>query len=499
MNWLTDDNIEFILKSFNADFKSSFSIEAGDVEVRTDIANIYNAFFNAKNRLSANEFVNDTKLTKKYTIFPVRVSGNHWGMFIIEKGELSDKDQKQVEEIGTQALTILDAWKDKSNGDEKEAVRTLIRILSDDDINWVRQCDELTNLLRIYPNQGGNIYNLARTWENLKDKFSADCNAYYTSSGSGVKKELETVKPLITALTDNIIANNATILAGQKQTDAYNCGVYLLFYIEEILATQKPKLTRTYSEKDIADFRQFWKNKIGEDKWCKEDKHGEEDVGGDDWSKLGINAEQKKEWFDEDAPQGKKGFGIIWVEKLLNFGFKPDEGKFANWLKNKLENWGYSIGELTNFTNLIKDNLTNYRLEYQNLEKPPFSPPKPTKPKKETPHDYSLNRNSQCKICAKRTFYSKAEFAQAHRGIIALEPSVWVYKEIYICKNPIITKQMWICRICKQEKHTDKCKYYSPLIPIIPIPEPFDWEGYWKWWFGTSTLDWDSKRFFGSH
>jgi len=98
------------------------------------------------------------------------------------------------------------------------------------------------------------LNNLVKMWGEIKK--SLNHQAYYTSSGGGVYSELATVKPLIAELTNSEAADNTTILVGQKQTDAYNCGVFLIFYIQEILETQQLALNRTYTTQDIADFRQ---------------------------------------------------------------------------------------------------------------------------------------------------------------------------------------------------------------------------------------------------
>ncbi len=137
--------------------------------------------------------------------------------------------------------------------------------------------------------------------------------------------------------------------------------------------------------------------------------------------------------------------------------------------------------------------IPDWLFETPEEPKKPTKSPKPKKtpkppPPKEKPHE--------CRICDKNIFYSRKEFAEAHRGSKPKNEPYWVYKNIIICKNPIITKQMWVCKVCKQENHTDKCKYYLPPQPIVSPPEIFDWENYWKWWFGVLNLDWDSSRFF---
>lgn len=70
---------------------------------------------------------------------------------------------------------------------------------------------------------------------------------------------------------------------------------------------------------------------------------------------------------------------------------------------------------------------------------------------KEKPHE--------CRTCEKQTFYNMAEFIQAH-GAPQLEPSCWVYNTKQLNKKPPIFHYSWICKVCKEETHTKKCKYY---------------------------------------
>jgi Leucine-rich repeat (LRR) protein len=193
--WLTDDNITFILKSNDFEIITDKSIidetdyfSVGEFTVFTDLANIYNSFYRAKNKKEwdLDKFINKINVNE-YSIFPLRISGNHWGMFIIQK----------------------------------------------------------------------NNY---------------DYQAYYTSSGSyGITNEIKQIQPLITQLIDEKTAKNIKVLVGDKQKDGYNCGVYLLLYIKDILETQKLELKRKYTNSEIRAFREKWHNLLGDEKWCKED------------------------------------------------------------------------------------------------------------------------------------------------------------------------------------------------------------------------------------
>ncbi|CAG8472067.1 33649_t:CDS:10 [Gigaspora margarita] len=163
------------------------------------------------------------------------------------------------------------------------------------DIDIKQQYQELVQLLNYYPSSNIKLNNLVKSLGGIKN--SIQYQAYYTSSGSGVSGEVQQVKPLIQALTNAGTANAITILKGQKQNN--------------------------------------------------EDSASDDDIGGDDWSRLGINEEQKKE--------------------------------FAHWLKNKFEREGHSIIELDDFIGLVGGDLDKYREEYQDsgdtFTPPPFTPP----------------------------------------------------------------------------------------------------------------------------
>jgi len=79
---------------------------------------------------------------------------------------------------------------------------------------------------------------------------------YYTSSGQGIADEIKQIQPLISQITDEQTANNIQILTGAKQKDGYNCGVYLIFYIQELLKIGKLELRKKYTPKQIQAFRQ---------------------------------------------------------------------------------------------------------------------------------------------------------------------------------------------------------------------------------------------------
>jgi Ulp1 family protease len=108
----------------------------------------------------------------KYTIFPLRVSGNHWGLFILTK-DIFDRDE-----------------------------------------------------------------------------------VYYTSS-LNTESEATEIRPLISQIVGEKAAENIQIInPTDKQKNINDCGVYLVFYILELLETGKLELTKTYTSQEIQNFRQ---------------------------------------------------------------------------------------------------------------------------------------------------------------------------------------------------------------------------------------------------
>ncbi|MCE8169256.1 MAG: hypothetical protein I3273_03995 [Candidatus Moeniiplasma glomeromycotorum] len=579
--WLTDDNIQFILrhKDFwgdnwkNIKLNKDLNIVLGsNILLRTNTSATYLAYqyskIPAENRNETQKNVlknfreNWEKEIKgiKNTIFPITLGGhpgNHWGVLVIERNYGEEGDMSWID--------YKFYWVDSIGGYENE-----IKPLVD----------------------------------------------YLTTEGNG--EYIEPLKP------------------PSRQKDGYNCGVFTCFYIREMVEDDVvDELVNIITNTQLKDFRDKWSAEIGEGKWCKTGGATEEDFGGWDWPSLGIYGEEQiSEWFyGTDKPIGEKGLFFEHVLDLILTGFKPKEGKFANWAyqefkKKKATEIGVEITDklLDDITPHVfaqslregSESLSKWREKYQEYLKPkkeetpeeklishilpildgwkekaedsekedvsyvirklsdnqgtkreqyqsvlvlledypyfknatldgyleqwekllppkpeeekekpdeednkseksdeddeeiipdwlfpekPTKTPKPTettkppkprktpKPPKEKPHE--------CRICKKNTFYSRAEFIRAHGTPSKGEPSVWVYKSIIICKKPIIIQNIWVCKLCKQEYHINTCKYYSPPPIKIPPPEIFDWENYWKWWFGVFTLDWDSKRFFG--
>ena len=82
-----------------------------------------------------------------------------------------------------------------------------------------------------------------------------ETKVYYTSSGGGdLSKEKQQLQPFI----NQIVGENTfieTITPKDRQSKGYECGVYLCFYVREILETGELELTRTYTEKECQTFR----------------------------------------------------------------------------------------------------------------------------------------------------------------------------------------------------------------------------------------------------
>jgi hypothetical protein len=195
--WLTDDNLEFILR--NSPRIQVALKQNKQFHLRTDIANVYNAFYQAKSKQAWDlaEFLQELEWNKAlYTLFPLRVNGNHWGLFILaERGRY-----------------------------------------------------EVVN-------------------ENIDYEPAALLEVYYTSSGGGsLAEEKKQLKPFIEQICGEG-TEIKVILPADRESKGYDCGVYLVKYIEEVLETGKLKLKRQYTEADCQEFRWEWKERIGE-RWC---------------------------------------------------------------------------------------------------------------------------------------------------------------------------------------------------------------------------------------
>ena len=82
--WLTDDNLEFILK--NHPRIQAALAQQKQFHLRTDIANVYNAFHKAKTNQAWDlaDFCQELAENRaQYILFPLRVNGNHWGLMIL--------------------------------------------------------------------------------------------------------------------------------------------------------------------------------------------------------------------------------------------------------------------------------------------------------------------------------------------------------------------------------------------------------------------------------
>ena len=188
-SWLTDDNLEFILKNWTplkeALKKANQTLRK--FHLRTDIANLYNCFYKAQTKQDWDlpEFLERLEDNKhQYTLFPLRVNGNHWGLFMLE------------------------------------------------DLAW---------------QETESIYQV-----------------YYTSSGGGdLNQEKQQLQPFINQLV-GAGTPIQIITPKDRKSKGYECGVYLCFYIKEILETGKLELTRTYTSEQCQEFRREWRERIGE-------------------------------------------------------------------------------------------------------------------------------------------------------------------------------------------------------------------------------------------
>jgi hypothetical protein len=91
---------------------------------------------------------------------------------------------------------------------------------------------------------------------SMPGSFADNYQVYYTSSLSPAT-EVQQIKPLIEQITDLTTANSLKIIEPtSKQTNGYDCGVYLVFYIKELLTTGKLELKNLITSQQCQAFRQ---------------------------------------------------------------------------------------------------------------------------------------------------------------------------------------------------------------------------------------------------
>jgi len=93
---------------------------------------------------------------------------------------------------------------------------------------------------------------------------------YYTSSGGA---NLEVEKTQLQPFIEQVCGEGTeikVILPTDRESKGYDCGVYLVKYIEEILESGGLVLKREYSREECQEFRWEWKERIGEG-WCRWD------------------------------------------------------------------------------------------------------------------------------------------------------------------------------------------------------------------------------------
>jgi hypothetical protein len=93
---------------------------------------------------------------------------------------------------------------------------------------------------------------------------------YYTSSGGAdLEMEKEQLKPVIEQIC-GVGTEIKVIYPADRNSKGYECGVYVVFYVLEILERGELELKRQYTAADCQEFRREWKKKIG-GRWCKWD------------------------------------------------------------------------------------------------------------------------------------------------------------------------------------------------------------------------------------
>ncbi|KLL05415.1 MAG: hypothetical protein MRERV_1c103 [Mycoplasmataceae bacterium RV_VA103A] len=127
-----------------------------------------------------------------------------------QRQEISAEEKLAIEEYQTQILTILDTWKDNSQGTEKEAVRKVIKTLSNDALLSNQQYAELSTLLTKYPNNNIKLNNLVKAWGQINQKTLIPISAWeqFLQENDWLKEHYQ---EYLNSLTEIQITINKTI------------------------------------------------------------------------------------------------------------------------------------------------------------------------------------------------------------------------------------------------------------------------------------------------
>jgi hypothetical protein len=78
--------------------------------------------------------------------------------------------------------------------------------------------------------------------------------------------EREQLKPFISQICGEVEIK--IILPKDRESKGYECGVYLVKYVEEVLESGELELKRQYTAEECQEFRWEWKERVGRG-WCK--------------------------------------------------------------------------------------------------------------------------------------------------------------------------------------------------------------------------------------
>lgn len=136
-----------------------------------------------------------------------------------EYQDWEETKREKIEEYKTQILTILDGWKDNSQGPEKEALRKVIKTLSNEDLSSQEQFNELQTFLAKFPTDNIKFNTLIQAWNKEIDKgndksYSSSPNFdYFLKKHPYLKPEWEEYLELLEEKRDQELARRAKFLS----------------------------------------------------------------------------------------------------------------------------------------------------------------------------------------------------------------------------------------------------------------------------------------------
>jgi hypothetical protein len=210
--------------------------------------------------------------------------------------------QQEKYEIITQTLEILDTWKDKASGKEKEAIKKAIKQLSNETLSEEVQFNRINLLLNSYPSDNIKLNNLVKQWKKLREPTQLPGSlALYLENNPILKASyqewINSLKNPTLTINKEIWKNYATTSRVSAKSDTQDLYELIDERVKSILGSFEPPKTDWEKWKDISSEFESWLVQ--------------------DWKDQGFAYETTKEW--------------------INIGLSVNDANFAGWLRDEVK------------------------------------------------------------------------------------------------------------------------------------------------------------------